>query len=53
MTLPLVLFPYAESGDRTIAAVLSWIFIFSALLFTLVMERLVKTRYQSVDCYYL
>ncbi|MDZ7673101.1 MAG: ABC transporter permease subunit [Halanaerobiales bacterium] len=53
VTFPMVLFPLVESGDRMLASVYSWVFIVSALLFTMLMERVFKGGERPQDHFYL
>lgn len=46
-TLPMVLIPYIQSGDRTLASVYSILFIISALLVLLTIEKLVSKHYNK------
>ncbi|WP_028307739.1 ABC transporter permease [Desulfitibacter alkalitolerans] len=53
VTLPLVLFPYVNSGDRVIGSVISLIFILIALVFMLVIEKVITDPKQQSQFYYL
>lgn len=53
VTLPLILFPYVNSGDRVIGSVISLIFIIIAVIFMLIIERVVTDPKQRSSYYYL
>ncbi len=46
-TLPMVLIPYIQSGDRTLASVYSILFIASSLLVLIVLEKIVSIHYKK------
>lgn len=52
MTLPLVMFPYIQSGDRVMASSYSLVFIGTSLLMLLLLERTVKTYYKTESHFY-
>jgi len=49
----MLLFPLVNSGDRMLAAVYSLVFIVSALIFTLLMERVLVNPKQKTDHFYI
>ncbi len=53
ITLPMVLFPFIQSGDRMLASVFSIVFIMTTLIFCLVMERTLKIHYKESNYFYL
>lgn len=46
MTLPLVMFPYIQGGDRVMASSYSLIFLITSLIFLLFLEKMVKSYYK-------
>ena len=44
ITFPMVLFPLVEQGNRSLAAVYSWVFILAILTFTVILELILKDR---------
>lgn len=53
ITFTMLLFPLVKSGDRMLAAVYSLVFIFAALIFTLLMERVLVDPEQKSDHFYI
>jgi len=53
ITLPILLFPYVNSGDRVLASTISLIFIITALLFMFIVEKVIKDQGQQSEFYYL
>ena len=53
VTLPMVLFPFIQSGDRMLASVFSIVFIVTTLLFCLIMEKTLKVHYKENNYFYL
>ncbi|MEW6622520.1 MAG: ABC transporter permease subunit [Bacillota bacterium] len=53
VTLPLVLFPYVNSGDRVVGSVISLVFIMVALVFMIVVEKAITDGRQQPQYYYL
>jgi putative spermidine/putrescine transport system permease protein len=53
ITFTMLLFPLVNSGDRMLAAVYSLVFIVSALIFTLLMERVLVNPKQKTDHFYI
>lgn len=53
ITLPLLLFPFVNSGDRVVAAGLSLVFILTSLLLMLILEKAIANQEQQADFYYL
>jgi putative spermidine/putrescine transport system permease protein len=53
ITFTMLLFPLVNSGDRMLAAVYSLVFIVAALIFTLLMERVLVDPEQKTDHFYI
>ncbi len=53
ITFTMVLFPLVNSGDRMLASVYSLVFIAAALIFTLLMERVLVNSEQRKDHFYI
>ncbi|KUO58278.1 MAG: ABC transporter permease [Gracilibacter sp. BRH_c7a] len=53
ITLPLILFPFINSGDRVIASSLSLIFILSSLFFMIIAEKCIEDNQRQSEFYYL
>jgi putative spermidine/putrescine transport system permease protein len=53
VTLPLLLFPYLDGGDRVIASAISLLFIVAALSLTIVIENTMGDRKEQSELYYL
>lgn len=53
ITFTMLLFPLVNSGDRMLAAVYSLVFIISALIFTILMERVLVDSKQRTDHFYI
>jgi putative spermidine/putrescine transport system permease protein len=53
ITFTMVLFPLVNSGDRMLASVYSLVFIAAALVFTLLMERVLVNTEQRKDHFYI
>jgi putative spermidine/putrescine transport system permease protein len=53
VTLPLLLFPYLNGGDRVIASAISLLFIVTALLLTIIIEHTMRDRQEQSEFYYL
>ncbi|MCB8814820.1 ABC transporter permease [Desulfosporosinus shakirovi] len=53
MTLPILLFPFVNSGDRVMASGLSLIFILSSLILMLIIERVITDSEEKTNVYYL
>lgn len=47
ITYPLIMFPYIQSGDRTIASVYSLVFIATSLLVVILMENSINKYYKN------
>ncbi|WP_251859956.1 ABC transporter permease subunit [Clostridium sp. Marseille-Q2269] len=46
ITYPIVMFPFIQSGDRTIASSFSIIFIISSLIYLLIINKCIKSYYK-------
>lgn len=53
ITLPMILFPFIQSGDRMLASVFSLVFIITTLIFCLIMEKTLKGYYQESNYFYI
>lgn len=53
LTLPIIMFPFIQSGDRMMASVYSTFFILTTLLILYIMEKLVKNYYKSENNFYM
>jgi len=53
VTLSMVMFPFIQSGDRTLASVYSVVFIISTLVVLVIVERVVKNFYKSENFFVL
>ena len=53
VTLPLVLLPYVNSGNRPLAAVLSLVFTVPGIFIILATEFYLKKRYKDIDLYFV
>lgn len=53
MTLPLVMFPYIQGGDRVMAASYSLVFLLTSLFFLLFLEKIVKSYYKLENHFYI
>lgn len=53
ITLPLVMVPFIQSGDRSIAAAYSVVFIITTLVMMFSLEKLTKKYYKMNNVYYL
>ncbi|MCG8541960.1 MAG: ABC transporter permease subunit [Clostridia bacterium] len=53
ITLPMLMFPYIQSGDRMMASTYSIIFIVTALIMLLIMERIVRNYYKEQNYFYI
>lgn len=53
VTLPIILFPFVNSGDRVIASVVSIIFIITSLIFMAIVERSISDSNKQAEFYYL
>lgn len=53
LTLPLLLLPYVNSGNRPLAAVLSLIFTVPGIFIILATEFYLKKRYKDIDLYFV
>ena len=53
ITLPMIMFPFIQSGEVTIAAALSCIFILTNFFFIILMEKSIKHYYKTEDFLYL
>lgn len=53
ITYSLVMFPFIQSGDRTIAASYSIIFIITSLIFLIIVNKTVKSYYKLENVFYL
>jgi len=53
VTLPVLLFPFVNSGDRVVASGLSLIFILSSLVLMIIIEKTVSNRVEQTEFYYL
>ncbi|NPV30087.1 MAG: ABC transporter permease subunit [Firmicutes bacterium] len=53
ITLPLILFPYINGGDRVVASAISLVFIAASLLLMAVIENTVKDRQEETAFYYM
>jgi len=53
ITFTMLLFPLVNSGDRMLAAVYSLVFIVAALIFTLLMERVLVNPEEKKDHFYI
>lgn len=52
LTFSMLMFPYIQSGDRTVASAYSVVFIVSALLVFALLEKLLKKYYRLEDIYF-
>lgn len=50
-TLPIIMIPYIQSGDRTLSSAYSLIFILSAFVVLLIFEKLLNRYYKKRDFY--
>lgn len=46
-TLPIVMIPYIQSGDRTLSSAYSLLFIFSSLIVLLIFEKIIEKYYKK------
>ena len=53
MTLPLVMFPYIQGGDRVMASSYSLVFLITSLLFLIFLEKIVKSYYKLENHFYM
>lgn len=53
VTIPMVLIPYIQSGDRTLAASYSLLFIFSSMGVLVVIEKLLYKYYKAQNSLYI
>lgn len=53
MTLPLVMFPYIQGGDRIMASSYSLVFLATALFLLIFLERMVKSYYKTENHFYI
>lgn len=53
ITLPIVMVPYIQSGDRTLASSYSLVFILTSLLVVFLMEKSIKNHYKSTGNFYV
>jgi putative spermidine/putrescine transport system permease protein len=53
ITLPLLLFPFVNSGDRVIASSLSLIFVATSLFMMVLVEKTIQDKEQQTNFYYL
>jgi putative spermidine/putrescine transport system permease protein len=53
ITLPLVMFPYIQGGDRTMASSYSLVFLAASLLLLIVLEKTVKSYYKTENHFYI
>lgn len=53
VTLPMVLIPYIQSGDRTLASSYSLLFIFSSMAVLLIIEKLLYKHYKGENSLYI
>lgn len=53
MTLPIILFPFVNSGDRVLASTMSLIFILSSLAFMMIAEKFIEDSRKQTEFYYL
>lgn len=53
VTFPLVLFPLVEKGNRILASVYGWVFVITVIVFTFIMERLLKDTGKDKRFFYL
>lgn len=49
ITYPMVMFPYIQSGDRTIASIYSIVFIIVSIIVLILVENTIKGYYKSSD----
>lgn len=52
ITLPLLLFPFVNSGDRVIASAVSLVFVVTSLIIMLVMEKMLANKVHKNISYY-
>ncbi|MBZ4688006.1 MAG: putative spermidine/putrescine transport system permease protein [Clostridia bacterium] len=52
VTFPMLLLPYIQSGDRMMAGVFSSVFVLTALLFFIIVEKTIKSHYSSREYFY-
>lgn len=53
VTYAMLLFPFIESGDRTVASALSIVFLISIILVLIISEKLVGNFYKNISKYYV
>ena len=53
VTFPMILFPMVEKGNRILASVYSWVFILTIIIFTFIMERILKDNKRENRYFYL
>lgn len=53
MTLPLLLFPFVNGGDRVIASGLSLVLTMTSLILMLLVEKIITNKEHIQDVYYL
>lgn len=53
LTLPILLFPFVNSGDRVIASGLGLVIVATSVVFMLVIEKMVSSPEQETNFYYL
>lgn len=53
VTLPMIMFPFVQSGDRMMASVYSIVFIITTLICLQILEKLVKKIYKSGNHFFM